>query len=219
MSSGQEVGEIFGSGTGPATALLRSPTVIIASVGLWGMNVYLFRLFRIDYVKVLTLDLVKEKEAQEHHQDDDDESSHGSSITRSRIHDGTEATAYKLVVFSLSLLALLHFSTKIYIDVLDGSTVGAIFAFYTAVVVGIALPFKSTEWIRLACGTVGHRALELVNPRCFCFGSGMPRAVPFVDVFFADAMCSVSHIDYTAVGSCVGSLSVLPLTVLVRLHP
>jgi hypothetical protein len=176
------------------------------------MNVYLFRLFRIDYVKVLTLDLIKEKEAQEHHQEDD-ESSHGSSGRRSsnRIHDGAanEATAYKLVVFSLSLLALLHFSTKIYIDVLGGSTVGAIFAFYTAVVVGIALPFKSTEWIRLACGTVGHRALELVNPRCFCFGSGMPRAVPFVDVFFADAMCSVSHIDYTAVGSCVGSLSVL----------
>ena len=61
MSSGQEVGEIFGSGTGPATALLRSPTVIIAAVGLWGMNVYLFKLFGIDYEKVLMLDLLKER--------------------------------------------------------------------------------------------------------------------------------------------------------------
>eukprot|EP00985_Skeletonema_marinoi_P024489 scaffold17055_cov73-Skeletonema_marinoi.AAC.2 len=62
MSSGQEVGEIFGDGSGPAMSLLRSPTVIIAAVGLWGMNVYLFKLFKIDYVHVLTLDLIKEKE-------------------------------------------------------------------------------------------------------------------------------------------------------------
>lgn len=65
MSSGQEVGAIFGEGTGPATALLRSPTVIIASIALWGMNVCLFRLFGIDYVHVLTLDLKKEKDEEE----------------------------------------------------------------------------------------------------------------------------------------------------------
>lgn len=201
MSSGQEVGEIFGSGTGPATALLRSPTVIIASVGLWGMNVYLFRLFRIDYVKVLTLDLLKEREGQGVHSEDDESvSSHGSSVTRrssgKQRHDGknNEVTGSKLVIFSLGLLALLHFSTKLYINVLNGSAIGAIFAFYTAVAIGIALPLDGTKWIRLACGTVGHRALELVNPRCFCFSGGhvVPRAIPFIDVFFADAMCSVS---------------------------
>ena len=59
MSSTQEVGEIFGAGTGPAHAMLRSPTVLIASIGLWGMNVYFFRVFGIDYVKVLHHDLLK----------------------------------------------------------------------------------------------------------------------------------------------------------------
>ena len=59
MSSTQEAGEIFGEGRGPAHAMLRSPTALIASVGLWGMNVFFFRLFRIDYVKVMKHDLMK----------------------------------------------------------------------------------------------------------------------------------------------------------------
>jgi hypothetical protein len=202
MSASQEVGEIFGNGTGPATALLRSPTVIIASVGLWGMNVFLFRLFRIDYVKVLTLDLVKEKEAaMKDEMSNEGEESDSSTSRRTgkdvggHGHDnGNDVTSSKLIVFSLSLLVLLHFSTKLWIDVVGGSTIGAIFAFYTAVVVGIVLPLPSTSWIRTACENVFHRAFELINPRCFCLSSGMPRAIPFIDVFFADAMCSVSGI-------------------------
>jgi hypothetical protein len=59
MSSTQEVGEIFGAGSGPAHAMLRSPTVLIASVGLWGMNVFFFGIFGIDYVKVLRHDLLQ----------------------------------------------------------------------------------------------------------------------------------------------------------------
>lgn len=65
MSSTQEVGEIFGKGTGPAHAMLRSPTVLIASVGLWGMNVYFFRLFGINYVKVLQYDLLLLQEQED----------------------------------------------------------------------------------------------------------------------------------------------------------
>ena len=126
---------------------------------------------------------------QNHTEYEDDSSSETST------HNSRRVTASKLIIFSLSLLALLHFSTKLYINILNGSTIGAIFTFYTAVFIGIALPLESTKWIRLACGTVGHRALELVNPRCSCLGgssSTVPRAVPFIDVFFADAMCSVS---------------------------
>lgn len=59
MSSTQEVGEIFGAGRGPAHAMLRSPTVLIVAVGLWGLNIMFFRLFGIDYVKVLQHDLQK----------------------------------------------------------------------------------------------------------------------------------------------------------------
>ena len=62
MSSGQEVGEIFGEGRGPAHAMLRSPTVLIASVGLWGMNVFFYRLFGINYIKVLRRDLIQIEE-------------------------------------------------------------------------------------------------------------------------------------------------------------
>jgi hypothetical protein len=39
--------------------VLRSPTVLIASVGLWGTNVFFSKLFRIDFVKVLKHDLPK----------------------------------------------------------------------------------------------------------------------------------------------------------------
>ena len=59
MSSTQEVGEIFGAGSGPAHAMLRSPTVLIAAVGLWGLNILFYKWFGIDYVKVLQHDLHK----------------------------------------------------------------------------------------------------------------------------------------------------------------
>ena len=210
MSSGQEVGEIFGDGKGPATALLRSPTVIIAAVGLWGMNVYLFRLFGIDYAHVLTLDLIKEREANNRKDGRDDKGDDdtcsiggsgggsGSSSRRQHSNNSTdgEVTAGKLIIFSLSLLLLLHLSTVMWLDVIGGSTIGAIFAFYTAVIIGIVLPIPSTAWIRKAIVTVFHRAFELINPRCFCLQSGIPRAVPFIDVFFADAMCSLSKVFF-----------------------
>lgn len=64
MSSTQEVGEIFGQGRGPAHAMLRSPTVLIASVGLWGMNVFFYRLFGINYIKVLKRDLLQIEEME-----------------------------------------------------------------------------------------------------------------------------------------------------------
>lgn len=231
----QEVGEIFGDGKGRATALLRSPTVIILAVGLWGMNVALFRLFGIDFAHVLTLDLIKEKEANAKDESDGSDKEeggsdlcssaggltlekkrhghgHGTSSTpgsNSKTHhhhnhgsnpstsiNNNDVTAVKLILFSLSLLLLLHLSTVMWIDVLGGSTIGAIFAFYSAVIVGIALPVPSTAWIRTACATVFHRTFELVNPRCFCLRPGIPRAVPFIDVFFADAMCSLSKVFF-----------------------
>lgn len=218
MSSGQEVGEIFGDGTGPAQSLLRSPTVIIAAVGLWGMNVALFRLFGIDYAHVLTLDLIKEREAN-NRKDEGGKEEGGSSVcsagggstqgivsvtsstgSSSKIHgnisNDSEVTASKLIIFSLSLLLLLHVSTFMWIHVIGGTTIGAIFAFYISVFAGIALPLPSTAWIRKAVVTVFHRAFELINPRCFCLQSGIPRAVPFIDVFFADAMCSLSKVFF-----------------------
>ncbi|KAL9188611.1 hypothetical protein ACHAXT_006989 [Thalassiosira profunda] len=236
MSAGQEVGDIFGSGSGPAASLLRSPTVIISAVGLWGMNVALFRLFGIDYAHVLTLDLIKEKEANRKEGLDKDDSGsdtcsiggssglsvdpkghgHGTppntpsdngSSTPSKGHhrhesnpltaiaDG-EVTAGKLIGFSFSLLILLHLSSLVWINMIGGSAIGAIFAFYIAVFVGIALPIPSTAWIRNACVAVFHRTFELINPRCACLQPGIPRAIPFIDVFFADAMCSLSKVFF-----------------------
>jgi len=317
MSSTQEVGDIFGAGTGPATALLRSPTVIIASVGLWGMNVYFFRLFGIDHRRVLLLDLVKEqaaKEAREKvggrrsrrgqkarqsgsesalasdgggvveggmqnedkmekmsdaggHDTDvelasliDDESSgdkHSSAVVmeippspgtvgsgdgvKSRaaakmtgapsislggsaspedsstpsksssarasssaqmtalLESGKpncDITAFNLLVLSLVLLVTLHVSTYTYIHLWGGSTVGSIFAFYAVVLVGVVVPLPRTRWIRVAARTVIGRALELLNPRCACLVGDSPRPIPFIDVFFADAMCSLAKVFF-----------------------
>ncbi len=188
---------------------------------------YLFRLFGIDYVHVLTLDLIKEKEAslRKDGENKDDDISDLCSVGSGSIPGGptmtnrntkspkkranspvdsnyhgnsadSEVTAGKLIIFSLSLLLLLHMSTVIWIDFIGGSAIGAIFIFYMAVIVGILLPLPSTAWIRTACMTIFHRTFELINPRCFCCGSGMPRAIPFIDVFFADACCSLSKVFF-----------------------
>lgn len=227
---------------GPATALLRSPTVIIASVALWGMNVCLFRLFGIDYVHVLTLDLKKEKEEEDRKKktrhskggvmheelntlDEGKEKGENDNSTMSSLSmlgdnensdnmvpitldDATTATGsyrtppnleiteVKLLGLSALLIITLYASSFLWIQVGRGSTIGAIFCFYFLTLVGILIPFPSTAWIRLACRTVLKRAGELLRPRCSCI-HGRPRSVPFIDVFFADAMCSMSKVRMT----------------------
>lgn len=261
-----EVGQIFGEGSGPATALLRSPTVIIASVALWGMNIYFFRLFKIDYSHVLLLDVRKEEEERRRIEEEklhrgrrststsslsvheDGKGDGGASVNSSEIEmkslmgkkkgddskssvlddsessfvaisleseketktlsqtspmsspskDGViydEFTETNFIMLAFSLMITLHLTSFLWIKLLHGSTMGAIFFFYALVLVGLSLPMKSTNWIRIACRTVLHRGKELLLPRCSCFGS-KPRPVPFIDVFFADAMCSLSKVFF-----------------------
>eukprot|EP00557_Chaetoceros_sp_GSL56_P003458 CAMPEP_0176504688 /NCGR_PEP_ID=MMETSP0200_2-20121128/16075_1 /TAXON_ID=947934 /ORGANISM="Chaetoceros sp., Strain GSL56" /LENGTH=355 /DNA_ID=CAMNT_0017904153 /DNA_START=20 /DNA_END=1085 /DNA_ORIENTATION=+ len=240
MSSGQEVGTIFGKGTGPATALLRSPTVLIASIALWGMNVCLFRLFGIDYVHVLTLDLKKQEEEKkkrrhkikgtaahvevkssedhneelkghgkrgesdstEYSEDDDDNDDDSKELIPKALEDSVpkftnrnsanlEITAWFVSVAN----GHVDVTSFLWIRVGRGSTIGAIICFYSIVATGIMFPIPSTAWVRLACATVLNRAGELLKPRCSCL-HGKPRSVPFIDVFFADAMCSMSKVFF-----------------------
>jgi len=359
MSNPQEVGEIFGSGEGSATALLRSPTVLIASIGFWGMNIYWFRRIGIDHVRVLLLDLVKEREEQQkaaaaaggggaggggvlsklararrkrglpalpakgsstvldeddpqrdgaggssdnHYvsdkqsdcgdafPDDDEMMDLGSdaqsagtagaaSSRRKRVGevemtgltnasdnnrdgfitedettltgttpstsasaspmgngsddhaatgadgaadamngDGTpskvappasgdstiaaelkapshEVTSVRCFVLCIILLVLLFSTNYVWLNLLGGGTIGAVFAFYALVSILIVTPLPSTKWMRVATMAVLRRVAELVNPRCFCL-TGDLRAVPFIDVFVADAMCSLSKVFF-----------------------
>jgi hypothetical protein len=209
--------------------MLRSPTVLIASVGLWGMNVYFFRLFHIDYAYVLNLDLVKEREAKlraasgtaasaERKLSDVENNAEGvdnkNSSKTSEVGEnddyqkhafqddpeeyGREVTWQKLVGLSVVLMVLLHLSIFAWIDLLGGGSIGAVFSFYIAVFIGVVLPLPSTRWLRKSCVIVLQRACELLNPRCFCVNSepSGPRPIPFVDVFFADAMCSLSKVFF-----------------------
>ncbi len=241
MSSGQEVGAIFGQGNGPATALLRSPTVIIASVALWGMNVCLFRLFGIDYVHVLTLDLKKGEEENSKNKKRGKKDANGDILTHLEakssgdgsknsdieltslsmlgdegvsnnemspiiLDDGLsttssirnspdyEITEAKLLGLAALLIFTLYSTSYIWIQIGRGTTIGAIFCFYFFVVIGVLVPLPSTAWLRLACRTVFRRAGELLRPRCSCI-HGKPKPVPFIDVFFADAMCSMSKVS------------------------
>lgn len=232
MSSTQEVGEIFGEGSGPAHAMLRSPTVLIAAVGLWGMNILMFRIFRINYVKVLKMDLKKfktEEMAEQNHNDEDSivssqapshvknqksegsipslsnievtdyDSDHSNHILESSTARDDSITWNRLLSFSLSLLFLLHFTTYIWMEVLGGGFIGAIFSFYGSVITVIFLPIPSLQWLRKGCVIVFRRTFELVNPRCHCLtleAGKIPRAIPFVDVYFADAMCSLSKVFF-----------------------
>lgn len=211
--------------------MLRSPTVLIASVGLWGMNVYFFRLFHIDYAYVLNLDLVKEREAKlraasgtltserklsdvenidgngggdsknssktsEVGEDDDYQSN--AFLDDPEAEYGRAVTWQKLIGLSVALMVLLHLSIFAWIDLLGGGSIGAVFAFYIAVFIGVVLPLPSTRWLRKSCVIVLQRAFELLNPRCFCVNSepSGPRPIPFIDVFFADAMCSLSKVFF-----------------------
>jgi hypothetical protein len=110
---------------------------------------------------------------------------------------GTSITWFKLVAFSVVLLCLLHFTTHFWMDHLQRSSIGAVFSFYGAVLVYIFLPLQSNGWLRRAFVITLQRCFELVNPRCSCiFSNGIPRKIPFVDVFYADAMCSLSKVFF-----------------------
>jgi hypothetical protein len=300
MSSTQEVGDIFGQGRGSAQAMLRSPTVLILCVGLWGMNLFFYRLFGIDYKYVLNYDLIeidreeKEKarttssssctssstsnrslrsssrirsggysDAAPHDLAEPPgdlelmESSNGNSINTNGNNSGSSSSSskpmtspssaamtkklkartspqtdgiaadlappqsplqlppqqqqqpldfgaavvwYKLVLFSVVLLFLLHTSTHYWMDHLRRSSIGAVFFFYLCMVLYIFVPLKQNVWLRRSFVIVLKRVWALIHPRCSCIvlaGTSIPpRRVPFVDVFFADAMCSLSKVFF-----------------------
>uniref|UniRef100_A0A7S1C0L3 EXS domain-containing protein n=1 Tax=Corethron hystrix TaxID=216773 RepID=A0A7S1C0L3_9STRA len=77
----------------------------------------------------------------------------------------------------------------VWMHVLDGSSLGAILLFY-----GAAASFViQNEDVRHCLSVVSRRAAVLLWPRC---RSAAPVHVAFVDVFFADAMCSLSKVFF-----------------------
>lgn len=228
MSSTQEVGEIFGAGSGPAHAMMRSPTVLIAAIGLFGMNVFFFRVFQIDYVKVLKHDLLKLESVQDPGKDrflHPTGASHNNATNASLEQqqaalqqeasdsdyygyeedeydtdgDDNAVTWTRLVGLSMTLLFILHASYFWWIDIMGGGSIGAVFCFYGACIIAILFPLPQTRWLRKAAVLVLQRSFELINPRCSCVqpdNTTGPRSIPFVDVFFADAMCSLSKVFF-----------------------
>ena len=94
---------------------------------------------------------------------------------------------------------LFLFLNSAWIEVLNGGMIGAVFAFYGVVALFIIVPLRCNRWLRRATALVLGRCWELINPRCHCIyndGTTPPRIVPFVNVFFADAMCSLSKVFF-----------------------
>lgn len=116
----------------------------------------------------------------------------------------TAVTWDRLVGLSMSLLFVLHGTYYIWIDILHRHSIGAIFCFYLAVTTFILFPLRTTMWLRKSSKIVLARMFELITLRCWCFRitdfyvkrPNGPRAIPFVDVFFADAMCSLSKVFF-----------------------
>jgi len=81
---------------------------------------------------------------------------------------------------------------------MGGGSIGAVFCFYASVVLGVSFPISTTQWVRTATFLVLRRTYELVNPRCSYFTRDPkgPRPIPFIDVFYADAMCSLSKVFF-----------------------
>jgi hypothetical protein len=293
MSSTQEVGDIFGDGIGPAQAMLRAPTVLILCVGLWGMNIFFYRLFGIDYKYIFQYDLIEiqkeEKEksrrgssgngdegytetlTSEQQQDIemstiDNNSSTSNTLattrspkkvtsrsrspstrpstsnidTKNKSKSSSSASApdvlqtpsssssnnntnnsleqlpelftlqgqpgsaivwYKLVMFSILLLLILHYTTHYWMDHLKRGSIGAVGFFYCIVLLYIFLPFKQNEWLRRSFIIIIKRTYALIHPRCSwirLIGKplSIPRRIPFIDVFYADAMCSLSKVFF-----------------------
>jgi len=239
MSSTQEVGDIFGEGKGPAQAMLRSPTVLIVAIGLWGMNVFFFRLFRINYRYVLEYDLLQEEKQRKSQQtpendkvaligvggnDNNEEkektqaTSTSSSISsthdeeedpffrnysptaamaaESSVKEGEAITWYKLVLYSFVLLLVLHYTTHLWMgqEHFDMGVIGAVALFYTLLLVSVLVPLASNRWLRRAFRIVIGRTCELLHPR-FLYNKRL-RPIPFIDVFYADAMCSLSKVFF-----------------------
>jgi len=329
--SSQEVGDIFGSGKGPADSMLRSPTVLIVAIGLWGMNLFFFRLFGINYKFVLMYDLLQEEKTKKittsnaisttsttttttsnerkklkegldpnssssatslqqiipqppsssnttilassiNNMNDLMLSQHNdencvvldtttTTIANTTIKDGSfnetvgilgsgttstgsgtgtappkvcigvpttttktnsvvdyspssmtaggnsitsipgaTITWYKLVIFSLILLLLLHATTRFWIDTLDGGVIGAVLLFYSSLLIYIFIPLSGNQWLRRAFYITLQRTWALIHPRCWCCRptspTNLPREVPFIDVFYADAMCSLSKVFF-----------------------
>lgn len=126
--------------------------------------------------------------------DDDD------SVESTDTSDPNSAVTWdRLVALSVSLLLILHLTRHFWIFVMKGGSLGAVFAFYGAVTTTIILPVPSTRWLRKSAVIVLQRSFELINPRCSCVSPDKingPRPIPFLDVFFADAMCSLSKVFF-----------------------
>jgi EXS family len=112
--------------------------------------------------------------------------------------DGETVTSGQLICFSLTLWLLLYGTYTVWIGWFNGGVLGALGAFYAGSVLAMYLPLKSTKWLRHSADVVLHRLWELIHPRChYCTDADkIPRPIPFVDVFFADGMCSLSKVFF-----------------------
>lgn len=218
MSATQEVGEIFATGAGAANATLRSSTILICLIALWGMNMSCFRLFGIDYVKVLYHDL-EQRDTPSHpsdpEEDEDDTNDvkstsslaptsphNNSSSNKCSPHPDDEELTFvegsvsfgseevisgsQLMFFAGTLMLNLHLTHYFWTEYLGGTNVEASVAFYGGVLTALLVP--STKWLRQAVRIVAFRIWKLAN----C----TTRPVPFIDVFFADSMCSLSKVFF-----------------------
>jgi len=254
MSSAQEVGQIFATAEsphGPATALLRSPMVIILSIGLWAMNVYLFDLFGIDYKRALKVSPSSSSSASEasliinnsihtsassggmnasssngnggetssvivcsndmkkvaskrslDQASNDDLEQFSSSSSKDKDKDplsnvangelDKDVTAGKLLFLCFMLLILLHFSTEAMLHICGGNSFQAIVTFYILCTIAFTVTKTRPDWLLTAVVFVFDRIKVLLTPR---WGE-IPRKTPFLDVFFADAMCSMSKVFF-----------------------
>lgn len=113
---------------------------------------------------------------------------------------GSSISWYKFVLFSAVLLFLLHFSTHYWMDHLHRSSIGAVAFFYSTMILYIFVPIRQNEWLRRSFVIVVQRTWALIHPRCSCIRfigtNRIPRRIPFVDVFYADAMCSLSKVFF-----------------------
>mmetsp|Transcript_17698 Transcript_17698/g.20273 ORF Transcript_17698/g.20273 Transcript_17698/m.20273 type:complete len:667 (-) Transcript_17698:208-2208(-) len=109
---------------------------------------------------------------------------------------------YKLVVLSLILLVLLHTTTQYWMGhAKRGGAIGALGFFYAICFLYICIPLKHNAWLRDSLYIILRRSWALIHPRCSCIRllstpNIAPRRIPFIDVFYADAMCSLSKVFF-----------------------
>lgn len=158
-------------------ALIRAPIVIILFLALWGLAVYAMQAsLHIDIFGV-----VIHKPQRGGTESDDDADSEARKFRA--------LSARQIILSSMVLIGTLIWCLVVWCGVLHGGIEGAVFAFYLVVPLTIIILPAGGCSVKKTCFLCGPTLFRVLFPSL-----QNDEAVPFMEVFLADALTSLSKV-------------------------